>query len=86
MRDEHERAGVNFDVVLYKHDRRVVLVGEGGDHYQCLSNREGAELQSFRPAYHFCESSTEAKRMVGNAVPSKLDDAVARGLLTTQPL
>jgi site-specific DNA-cytosine methylase len=56
------------------------VVGEGGDYYRCLSIREGAALQSFGPAYHFCGSSTEVKMMVGNAVPPKLAEAVARGL------
>jgi len=56
------------------------VVGEGGDHYRCLSIREGAALQSFGPAYHFCGSKTEVTRMIGNAVPPKLAEVVARGL------
>jgi DNA (cytosine-5)-methyltransferase 1 len=55
------------------------VVGEANI-YRCLSIREGAALQSFGPNYHFCGSSTEVKRMVGNAVPPKLAEAVARGL------
>jgi DNA-cytosine methyltransferase len=58
------------------------VVGEGGDEYRRLSIREGAALQSFGPDYHFCGSSTDIKRMVGNAVPPKLAEAVARGLAT----
>ena len=56
------------------------VVGEGGDEYRRLSIREGAALQSFGPDYHFCGSSTDIKRMVGNAVPPKLAEAVARWL------
>ena len=55
------------------------VVGEGGDHYRCLSIKEGAALQSFDAAYHFCGSQTEVKKMVGNAVPPKLAEAVEGG-------
>jgi DNA-cytosine methyltransferase len=62
------------------------VVGEGGDRYRCLSIKEGAALQSFGPGYHFCGSKTEAKRMIGNAVPPKLAEAVAGGLGDTAGL
>ena len=55
------------------------MVGEGGDHYRCLSIKEGAALQSFGPGYYFCGSKTEVKRMIGNAVPPKLAEAVVGG-------
>jgi DNA (cytosine-5)-methyltransferase 1 len=54
-------------------------MGEGGDHYRCLSIREAAALQFFGPAYHFCGSKTEVTRMIGNAVKPKLAEAVAGG-------
>jgi DNA-cytosine methyltransferase len=62
------------------------VVGEGGDRYRCLSIKEGAALQSFGPGYHFCGSKTEVKRMIGNAVPPKLAEAVAGGLGDTAGL
>ena len=55
-------------------------MGEGGDHYRFLSIKEGAALQSFDAAYHFCGSKTEVKKMVRSAVPPKLAEAVARVL------
>jgi DNA (cytosine-5)-methyltransferase 1 len=57
---------------------RRCVVEEGGDHYRCLSIKEGATLQSFDAAYHFCGSKMEVKKMVGNAVPPKLAEAMAR--------
>ena len=55
-----------------------VVVSEGGDHYRGLSIKEGAALQSFDNAYHFCGTRSDVKRMVGNAVPPKLAEVVAR--------
>jgi site-specific DNA-cytosine methylase len=51
---------------------RYVVVSEGGDHYRCLSIKEGAALQLFDGAYHFWKTRTGVNRMVGNAVPPKL--------------
>ena len=59
---------------------KYVVVSEGEDHYMCLSIKEGAALYSFDGAYHFCGTKTEIKRMVGNAVPPKLAEAVARSI------
>ncbi len=61
-------------------------MGEGGDHYRCLSIKEGAAIHSFRPGYHFCGSKTEVKKMIGNAVSPKLAEAVAGGLGDTAGL
>jgi DNA (cytosine-5)-methyltransferase 1 len=57
-----------------------VVVSEEGDHYRCLSIREGAALQSFEGAYHFCGTKSAVKRMVANAVPPRLAEAIARSI------
>ncbi|AEN07755.1 DNA-cytosine methyltransferase (plasmid) [halophilic archaeon DL31] len=41
-----------------------------------LSPREAARLQSFRDTYWFPESRTNAYRLIGNAVPPRLGEAV----------
>jgi site-specific DNA-cytosine methylase len=62
---------------------RYIVKGESEGGYRCLSINEGdrAALQSFYVGYHFCGTKMEAKRMVGNAVPPKLAEAITWGLI-----
>ena len=57
-----------------------VVEGESGDYYRCLLIKEGAALQSFDGAYHFCGTKSAVRRMVANAVPPRLAEAVARSI------
>ncbi|GGM74037.1 DNA (cytosine-5)-methyltransferase 1 [Halarchaeum rubridurum] len=45
-----------------------------------LSPREAARLQSFRDTYWFPESRTNAYRLIGNAVPPRLGEAVGTAI------
>ena len=58
-----------------------MVVSEEGDHYSCLSIKEGAALQLFDAGYHFCGTKSAVMWRVANAVPPKLAVAVARGIL-----
>jgi len=48
-----------------------------------LSPREAARLQSFRDTYWFPESRTPAYRLIGNAVPPRLGEAVGVAIRET---
>lgn len=48
-----------------------------------LSPREAARLQSFRDSYWFPESRTNAYRLIGNAVPPRLGEAVGVAIRET---
>jgi DNA (cytosine-5)-methyltransferase 1 len=48
-----------------------------------LSPREAARLQSFRDTYWFPESRTNAYRLIGNAVPPRLGEAVGVAIRET---
>jgi DNA (cytosine-5)-methyltransferase 1 len=48
-----------------------------------LSPREAARLQSFRDTYWFPESRTNAYRLIGNAVPPRLGEAVGVAVAQT---
>ena len=62
-----------------------MVVSEEGDHYMCLSIKEGAALRSFETGYHFCGTKSAVKRMVANAVPPRLAEAIAGGLTPPIP-
>lgn len=48
-----------------------------------ITHREAARLQTFPDDFRFFGSKTEVARQIGNAVPPRLAEAVARSVLTT---
>jgi DNA (cytosine-5)-methyltransferase 1 len=59
----------------------VPVVSEGSVWYRRLTVRECASLQSFPINYTFCAESVSAKyRLVGNAVPPLLAQAIASAI------
>ncbi len=59
---------------------KYVVEREIGDYYKCLSIKKGEALQSFEAGYHFCRYKTEVMRMVRNAAPPRLAEAIARSI------
>jgi DNA (cytosine-5)-methyltransferase 1 len=51
------------------------------DQHRPITHREAARIQTFPDGFKFCGSKTEIARQIGNAVPPKLAEAVARHLL-----
>ena len=50
------------------------------DQHRPITHREAARIQTFPDDFKFCGSKTEIARQIGNAVPPKLAEAVARHL------
>jgi DNA (cytosine-5)-methyltransferase 1 len=58
------------------------LVSDDGD-IRYFTIRESARLQTFPDSFVFCGSWTESMRQIGNAVPVRLAEIVARRLMAT---
>ena len=74
-------------IKLDEPSRTIIAAGGGGTwgyHYpepRPLTNRERARLQSFPDNFIFEGSNAEVRRQIGNAVPPKGVEAVARALM-----
>ena len=74
-------------IKLDEPSRTIIAAGGGGTwgyHYpepRPLTNRERARLQSFPDNFVFEGSNAEVRRQIGNAVPPKGVEAVARALM-----
>jgi DNA (cytosine-5)-methyltransferase 1 len=51
------------------------------EQHRPITHREAARIQTFPDGFKFCGSKTQIARQIGNAVPPKLAEAVARHLL-----
>jgi site-specific DNA-cytosine methylase len=63
---------------------KTILKRKGVKHYskpRCLTVRERARLQSFPDDYNFAGSLNEKSDQIGNAVPIKLAQAVAKSVM-----